>query len=387
MKIILATGIYPPDIGGPATYVRALARELHEQGHVLTVITYGKIDTRVTTVGQDGGWQVVSVPWKGKPVLRWFLFARALRRFAVVADIIEAFSSVSVGVPLMLARLKKPKKILRLGGDFAWERYTDRGGMLSLKRWYEERFHGFVYSFTRLLVTRLLHTFDHIIFSSAFQKELYEQHYSRLPAHSVIENALPNPNPNSNPNLNPSAPQDRPHHPLRLLFVGRFVEFKNLPCLLRALAMIPAVRLTLVGDGPMRRTLERIIDELHLRDRVIFVAPLAAHELSAVFASHDLLILPSLTEISPNTALEARAHGLPVLLTEETGLSDSLRKGIVVRPLRSPEEIRSAVASVRETYADIALAATEKIHERSWATVAEEHLQLFRATAAENGRS
>ena len=113
MKIVLATGIYPPDIGGPATYVRALADQLNRLGHQVIVITYGKVDTKTTTIWQDGAWQVVSVPWKGKPILRWFLFARALKKFAADADIVEAFSSVSVGVPIALARLRKPRKILR----------------------------------------------------------------------------------------------------------------------------------------------------------------------------------------------------------------------------------------------------------------------------------
>ena len=64
MKVVLATGIYPPQIGGPATYVRGLARELTEAGHRVTVVTYAPAEEAV-------GYEVKSVPL-GWPVLRWF---------------------------------------------------------------------------------------------------------------------------------------------------------------------------------------------------------------------------------------------------------------------------------------------------------------------------
>ena len=41
MKIVLATGIYPPDIGGPATYVSCLASEFSRLGMEVIVVTYG----------------------------------------------------------------------------------------------------------------------------------------------------------------------------------------------------------------------------------------------------------------------------------------------------------------------------------------------------------
>ena len=61
MKIVLATGIYPPDIGGPATYVRNLAERLTAMGGQVTVIAYAPkgppppAPWRVVTVGRGGG--------------------------------------------------------------------------------------------------------------------------------------------------------------------------------------------------------------------------------------------------------------------------------------------------------------------------------------------
>jgi glycosyltransferase involved in cell wall biosynthesis len=381
MHIVLATGIYPPDIGGPATYVRALAKELTLLGHDITVITYGKEETRKRTEWKDENWRVISVPWKGKPIIRWFLFALALRKFAKLADIIEAFSSVSVGVPMLIAHLRQPKKILRLGGDFLWERATDRGDGRSLTEWYGSRKNS------PLMMRLLLKIYDHIIFSSQFQKDLYTRHYRELPSSSVIENAL-------TPNSTPAEKRRHPHSPFRLLFLGRFVAFKNLSSLIRALVDLPDCTLTFVGSGPMEPRLRSQVVDLRCSEqidasgslstgdqrcgnRIMFLPDVGAEERTRIFAEHDLLVLPSLTEISPNTALEAESAGLPVLLTAETGLSEALSRGVVKRVLRTPRQIADAVFAVRQSYETIAKASVHSFPSHPWALVASEHLALF----------
>jgi glycosyltransferase involved in cell wall biosynthesis len=360
MNIILATGIFPPDIGGPATYVSNLAREMAKRGLRVTIVTYGSSrgtemlygDTKVIRVGKDGG-----------SMLRWWRFAKVLKEVGKDADIVYGFSSVSVGVPLVLAGLKHPRKVLRLGGDFLWERYTDRGGEMGLRKWYESKpwFQG--------AINGLLRKFDYIVFSTAFQERMYEQFYVHLPSHSVIENALPS-----------GIPQmHEAHAPFRLLFLGRFVAFKNLVSLIHSLAELPDVTLSFIGDGPMAIPLQKTVSELGLSDRVSFHAPVSGDEKHKAFIEHDLMVLPSHTELSPNAALEARVAGLPVLLTEETGLSTQLTEGITLRPLRTSRDIVTAIKEIMAQYPLFAERAKAVLPERGWIEVCDEHLTLFRS--------
>lgn len=366
MKVVLATGIYPPDIGGPATYVHKLAEKLVERGVGVVVVTYQ--DTRTKTQepnkfqGSNSQWPVVHVSKRGGPFLRWRRYAKALKRHAADADIVYGFSSVSCGVPVWLAKLKNQKKILRLGGDFAWERYTDRGGILGLRDWYEAD------PWVKGMMNGLLKRFDYIVFSTLFQEELYDRFYAHLPLHSVIENALPGGVP-----VHHSA-----HTPFKLLFLGRFVSFKNLGSLIVALKEIPDATLTLVGEGPLEEPLKKLAVEEGVADRMIFTEVQSGDAKQQLFLDHDLLVLPSYTELSPNTALEARAAGLPVLLTEETGLSRALTDGTQLRLLRSPADIVKALREVREQYEQLADRASAPIPARTWDQVAEEHLTLFR---------
>lgn len=356
MKVVLATGIYPPEIGGPATYVLNLARTLNERQVNVKVIAYGEQEDT------DGEVPVIRVSRAGGPISRWRRYARALKKHGKDADIVYAFSSVSCGAPLWLAGLKGPRKILRLGGDFLWERYTDRGGDLSLREWYasDPMFKG--------MMNGLLRHFDHIVFSSLFQEELYEKFYQRLSLHSVIENALPGGVPVYHSR----------HDPLKILFLGRFVSFKNLGSLIMALREFPDAVLTIAGEGPLEGRLRALVAEKGMTDRVTFLSSQSGDAKQQLFLDHDILALPSYTEISPNTALEARASGLPVLLTEETGLSRALTDGTLLRRLRSPREIVTALREVSDTYELLAERASAPIPARTWDQVADEHLQLFR---------
>jgi len=362
MKIVLATGIYPPDIGGPATYVKELAAQFRSLGDEAVVVSYGK------GVVSDQ-WPVISVS-KAIPVLRWWRYARKLKKHGGDADIVIAFSSVSCGVPLRMAKLTKPKKILRLGGDFFWERYTDHGGIKSLREWYAGNPKSLKW------MQKLLLSFDHVVFSTRFQEEIYEEYYQKLPTHSVLENALPSGSPQKH----------KRHEPFRLLFMGRFVGFKNLENLLRALGGLPSSKesdiakqeiiLTLVGDGPVKARLQSLAQNLGLQYTVVFLDPVHGKKKNEIFLMHDLLILPSITEISPNVALEARSNGLPVLLTKETGLSDALTQGMVVRDLSSPEKIIAAITEVMSQYQDIAENASSSTTYRGWNEVAKEWKKL-----------
>lgn len=366
MRVVLATGIYPPDIGGPATYVRALAQRLTEQNIDVTVVTYraAGFERRASSEKKgDDPWQVVRVSKGGGPFLRWMRYARALRRHGREADIVYAFSSVSCGVPLWMSRLRHPRRILRLGGDFLWERYTDGGGTLSLTDWYaaKPRFKG--------VMNGLLKHFDHLVFSTSFQEELYEKFFSALPLHSVIENALPHGMPAIH----------AVHAPMKLLFLGRFVPFKNLGSLVLALEGLPDMTLTFAGDGPVGELLKDLAAKRNVAGRVIFLPAQAGDSKQRLLMDHDLLVLPSYTELSPNTALEARAAGLPVLLTEETGLSRMLLDGVLIRPLRTPREIAQALKEAKETYPTLAVRAAAPLPPRTWDDVAQEHLTLFRS--------
>lgn len=166
----------------------------------------------------------------------------------------------------------------------------------------------------------------------------------------------------------------RPTQGVRLLFVGRLVEKKGLGILLDAIraARDLSVRLTVVGDGPLRSTLEEAARGLD----VSFVGQLGRTELAKVYAEHDVILVPSVLAGSgdkdglPVALLEAMASGCAVVASDLPGINEAVvneRDGILV----ASGDVDALTAAVRRVCSDPALleklatAAAERAEEYS----------------------
>jgi glycosyltransferase involved in cell wall biosynthesis len=118
--------------------------------------------------------------------------------------------------------------------------------------------------------------------------------------------------------------------PLRLLFLSRLHEKKNVPLLLRALASTAissrAVELTIAGDGDARyrAELSALVEQLALSTRVRFVGHVDGEEKRRVLAEADCFVLPSAHENFGLAVAEALAAGLPVIVTPGVALAPNV---------------------------------------------------------------
>jgi len=104
----------------------------------------------------------------------------------------------------------------------------------------------------------------------------------------------------------------------RVLFVGRLVYYKGVDVLLKALAEVPGVSCVVVGDGPLKRELTSLAENLGISERVRFLDPLPEDLYPSIYHCADLFALPSVerTEAFGIVGLEAMAAGLPLITTE-----------------------------------------------------------------------
>ncbi len=108
---------------------------------------------------------------------------------------------------------------------------------------------------------------------------------------------------------------------LRILGIGRLAYYKGFDVLLRAAAALPDCRVLLVGEGPCRSALERIIQDHQLRDRAQLMGYLPGDLLCGLMATTDVLCLPSVerTEAFGLVLLEAMRYGRPVVVSDIPG--------------------------------------------------------------------
>jgi glycosyltransferase involved in cell wall biosynthesis len=153
----------------------------------------------------------------------------------------------------------------------------------------------------------------------------------------------------------PSPPERTASSRLRVIFLGRLVPYKGPDMLVEAIA--PLVRegraeLTLVGDGPERSTLERLIRDLGVESGVTLAGWIDQPSVHAKLEGADVLAFPSIREFGGAVALEAMASGAVPIVMAYGGPSELVtpRTGYLLE--MGP---RSAiVARLRSVLADIA---------------------------------
>lgn len=161
--------------------------------------------------------------------------------------------------------------------------------------------------------------------------------------------------------------------PLRLLYVGRLGAQKNVARLLEAMKLATeSVRLSIVGDGELRESLQARAAELGLgEDKVEFCGRKDGADLLAAYADAEAFVLPSDREGMALVAVEAMASGLPVLATAVPGNIELLNGvGLLVDPTaRDLAEGIDRLAADGELRAEIARRCRERAASHNWDTV------------------
>ncbi len=158
-------------------------------------------------------------------------------------------------------------------------------------------------------------------------------------------------------------------------YVGRLAPEKQVDDL-AALQSLPGVRLVVVGDGPARPALERVLPG------AVFTGHLRGTALAEVMASLDVFVHPGESETFGQTIQEALASGVPVVATGTGGPVDLVRSSIDGWLYR-PGDLRDLRARVADLVGDegkrraFALAARESVQERTWDAVCRQLVEYY----------
>ena len=155
-----------------------------------------------------------------------------------------------------------------------------------------------------------------------------------------------------------SAIRGAPGRPLRLIFVGRLVDWKAIEIVLEAIKRLQGdihVSFEIIGDGPMRPNWEKLSQDIGLNEIVRFSGWMDQKDCARRLEDADIFVLPSLLECGGAVVLEAMAMGLPVIATAWGGPIDYLDDscGILVEP-NSRESLVSGFVGAIKTLAESA---------------------------------
>ncbi|WP_113910743.1 glycosyltransferase [Roseovarius dicentrarchi] len=152
-----------------------------------------------------------------------------------------------------------------------------------------------------------------------------------------------------------AVPAPLPQGALHLVAIGRFVEQKGqmllIPALKAAIADVPDLHLTLIGDGPLRAALEHGIKAEGLGAHVTFTGWLDEAGVRARLAASHGLIMPSFAEGLPMVVMEAMAAARPVIATYIAGTPELVQDGITgwLVPAGDGAALAGAIAQMADT--------------------------------------
>jgi glycosyltransferase involved in cell wall biosynthesis len=303
MRVVFLSGIWPPDVGGPASHGPELARFLVGHGHHVHVVTMG--DAEPT----ERPCPIESVPRSLPFPVRYPLVAARAGRAAARADVVYA-SATYAAAAAAAAATRRPL-VVKLVSDPAYER---------ARRW--GLFGGALEEF-QTAGPRWLVRARSLALGRAVAVIVPSEYLARIALGWGLDPRrvfhVPNPAPDVE-----AAPAEAPKEPL-FVFAGRLTRQKALTVALDALERVPGARLVVVGDGPDRAQLER--HAARLDGRVEFRGALPRRETLDVLAGATAAVLSSDWENLPHAAVEALALGVPVVATAVGGVPEVVRDG------------------------------------------------------------
>ena len=364
MDILITVGIFPPDIGGPASFVPKISKYLISKGHKVKIISLSEKEN----LNYEDEINVTRINRNLPIIFRWFKTITKIYKSAKNSDLIFVNG---LGTETTIANIFLRKIIIRkIVGDPVWERVYN-------KKLTSESFDSFQKNKQRLSISiqknirnwsiknsnLIITPSEHLktfVQNIGFENDIY-----------VINNGV---------EIKQIEKVTLENKIIKLVVVSRLVNQKNIDIVIKAVKRIEDknILLNIVGDGPEVNNLKNLVKEKSLNKRVSFIGKIKNSELHNYLEDADIFIQASNYEGLPHSILEAINYEIPILSTEVGGCSVILNKGergyIIPMPVSEveiSEEIRTIINNKNEAKSKVKLAKNYLNQEHNFNTNAE----------------
>lgn len=319
MKLLIATDIFPPQSGGPATYSVTLANELSKQGVEVTIVSLNPESDRS---------KVTCPVYAVKPrhkLLRYIQYIALLFKHSKSVDLIYAMGPVNAGLPAWLVSVfRKKKLVVKVVGDYAWEQGVQRFGVseniLDFQKKQDYSWSVRVLRFIESFVTR--HA-ARVVTPSVFLKKIVTGWGVGEDRIKVIYNAV---------HFRSVTPKEKPTHEKWILSVGRLVPWKGMDTLIELLPKVkekfPQAKLKILGDGPQMGQLNGLVEKEKLTDSVELLGNVSHDTVLSYLASADVFVLNTNYEGLSHVILEAVSSDAYALVSNVGGNPETIISGV-----------------------------------------------------------
>lgn len=361
-NLFIATGIFHPESGGPATYLHHLLPHLQTRGYDVRLLTYGDDPPDETYPYPVTRIKREFLPW------RLWRYRRAAGPLSQWADAVYVHS-----MALPLPRLPDTPRVMKVVGDQAWERSIRNGWIpptTDIDAFQTQTIAHPLVKAAKALRRRNALSMDAVIVPSHYLRRMVEGWGLPPERVQVVYNALP-PAHTAAPVTQSAARQqlgldaDRP----LLLTAARLVYWKGIDVFIDALDAVPEVQLLVAGDGTLRGALEQRAADKGVAERVRFLGRVPREQMPLYMAAADYVGLYSGYEGLSHVILESLRAGTPVIASDKGGNPEAVRhdvNGLLV-PYRDADALRAALKTAFSPGKRDALAAQTDIDAEKFA--------------------
>ena len=364
MDILITVGIFPPDIGGPASFVPKIAKYLINKGHNVKIICLS--DKEHLTYKDDIN--VIRINRNSPIIFRWLKTIVKIYSNSKKSDLIFVNG---LGTETTIANLFIRKKVIRkIVGDPVWERVYNKNLVDESFDDFQENNHGLSISLQKMIRNWSINKSNLIITPSQHLKNFIDK-IGFDKNIFVINNGV---------NIEKHNKDVLENNIIQLLVVSRLVSQKNIDSIIKAVKVMENenIILNIVGDGSEINNLKLLVKKYKLHKKINFIGKIENTKLNEYLKNADIFIQASNYEGLPHSILEAMNFEIPILSTDVGGCSVLLNKGergyIIPMPVSEveiSEGIRKIINNKNEAKSKARLAKNYLNQEHNFNTNAE----------------
>ena len=302
MRILVTVGIFPPDIGGPATFVPKIVNyfqnELNYEIEILTLSDSKNLDIKDRFI-------VKRIDRNLPIIYRWLKTIFTIYKLGKNKDLIFVNG---LGTESTIANIFLKKKIIRkIVGDPVWERAYNKGKVSENFDEFQVRNYGLLISLQKKVRNFSIKNSDLVITPSEHLKNFI----LNLGFNNKIETI------NNGINIPEESAKKFTSDQTNITIVSRLVTHKNIEKIIAAISDLnnPLIKLNIIGDGPELNKLQSMALRTNHKENIIFHGKLQRDAINNIFLNSDIYIQASNYEGLPHSLLEAMSYEIPVLCT------------------------------------------------------------------------
>ena len=313
MNILITVGIFPPDIGGPASFVPKISDFLIENGHNVKIICLSEVGNIHTEDNLD----VIRIKRSNNLPIRWIKTIYQIVKNGRRSDLIFVNG---LGLESAIANLILQKQLIRkIVGDPVWERAYNKKRTTESFDDFQNNKHSFLIEVQKLLRNWSINSAEIVITPSDHLKSFV----SGLGFSNKILKI------NNGVDITDIKKSNLHKADVNLLIISRLVIQKNINLVIEAMELLDNknLKLSIIGEGGEFSKLEAVIHDLNLQNRVQLLGKIDNNRIPQFLLTADIFIQASDYEGLPHSVLEAINYEVPILSTEVGGCKDLLNDG------------------------------------------------------------